>query len=106
MTIRSHHCSHLLNLPFFSTIHLETLPLLRHIRLLQILRILIAQLEVHVLHRLIDPLLAAQSDDRTDSLLDAPGRSYTRHADIVLLRDLLDPLDDLLVRRELALVDE
>lgn len=86
--------------------HLEPLPLLRHIRFFKILRVLVAQLEVYILHRLVNALLAAHANDGTHALLDAPRRSYTRHANAMFLRDLLDALDDLLVGYEFAVVDE
>jgi hypothetical protein len=61
---------------------------------------------MHILHSLLDPLFAADTDNRADALLDTPRRSNARHADVVLFRDLLDPLDDLLVGRKFALVHE
>jgi hypothetical protein len=86
--------------------HLEPLPLLRYIHLLQVPRILIAQLKVHILHRLVDPLLTADANDRAHALLNTPSRSYTRHTDAIPLRHLLDPLNNLLVHGKLALVYE
>jgi hypothetical protein len=38
--------------------HLVSLPLLGHVDLLEILRILISQFEVDILHRLLNPLFA------------------------------------------------
>jgi hypothetical protein len=85
---------------------LVSLPLLWRINFLQKLRILISQLELRVLHRFLDPLLTAKSNDRYDALLDSPCRSNARHAHIVLLCNLLDPLDDLLVDLVFASVYE
>jgi hypothetical protein len=61
---------------------------------------------MHILYRLFDPLLTTDTNDWTYTLLDTPRCSYTCHANIILLRDFLDPLDDLLVSREFALVHE
>lgn len=87
-------------------IGLESLPLLRRIPLLEILGILIAQLIVRIPDCLLNPLLTAQTNDRADALLDSPCCRDTRHADIVLLRDLLDAANDLLVDLVFASVDE
>lgn len=84
--------------------NLESLPLLRDIRLLKILRLLIAQFEMHILNSFLDTLLAADANDGAHTLLDAPRCSYTSHAYIVLLRDFLDTFDDLLVGCKLTLV--
>jgi hypothetical protein len=85
---------------------LEALPLLRHICLLKVLRVLIAELEMTVLHRLFDPRLAAQPNNRAYALLDAPSCSNASHTDVVFLRDLFHALDDLLVNSIFPLVDE
>jgi hypothetical protein len=85
--------------------HSKSLPLLRDVSLLKILCILIAQLEMHILHSLLDPLFAADTNYRANALLDTPGRRNASHAYVVLLRDFLNPLNDLLVGRKLALVD-
>jgi hypothetical protein len=61
---------------------------------------------MHILHSLLNPLFAADTDDRADTLFDTPGRSNASHANVVLLRDFLDPLDNLLVGRKFALVHE
>jgi len=61
---------------------------------------------VNVLHRLLNPLLTTQPDYRHHALLDTPRRRNSRHADIALLSDFLDTLDDLLVRLVLAFVHE
>lgn len=84
----------------------EPLPLLGQIGLFKVLGILIAQLEVDVLHRFFNPLLATDTNDGAYTLLDSPAGRNARHADIVLLGHLFDSLDDLLVGCGLALVDE
>jgi hypothetical protein len=85
---------------------LEALSHLGHVNLLEVLRVLVTQLKVAVLNRLFDSLFAAQPDNGTDALLDAPRCSNTCHADVVLLRDLFHALDDLLVDSIFPLVDE
>jgi hypothetical protein len=89
-----------------SLLELETLPLLRHISLLQVLRVLITQLEVGIPYRLLYPLFAAQTDDRANTLLDCPCCCDACHADVVPLRNLLDTADDLLVDLVFAAVDK
>jgi hypothetical protein len=85
---------------------LEALPFLRHICLLQVLRILVTELEMTVLYGLFDPCLAAQSNNRAYTLLDTPSCSNASHADVVLPRSLFHALDDLLVDSVFPLVDE
>jgi hypothetical protein len=85
---------------------LETLPLLWHVSLLQVLRVLVAQLEVGVLDCLLHPLLAAQTDDGADTLLDCPSCRDAGHADVVLLCNLLDTADNLLINLIFASMDE
>lgn len=84
----------------------EALPLLWHILLLQVLRVLVTQLEVRIPDCLLDPLLTAQTDNRADTLLDRPRCRDACHADVVLLRDLLNTADDLLVDLIFPAVDE
>jgi hypothetical protein len=84
----------------------KALPFLRHVPLLQVLCILIAQLEVGVLDRLLDPLLTAQTDDRANALLDRPCCCNACHTNVVLLRDLFDSADNLLVDLIFASMDE
>ena len=55
-----------------SSLSLEALPLFRHVRLLEILCVLITQLEVDILNSLLDPLLATQTDDGAHALFDGP----------------------------------
>lgn len=80
---------------------------LRHVRLFQVLRLLIAQLELDRLDRLIDALHAAQSHNRIHTgLLDRPRHRHERHPDAPFLRHLLQPVDDVLVRFRLFASDE
>lgn len=88
------------------TSSLEPLPFFRRILLLQVLRILIAQLVVRVPDRLFYPLLAAQANNGANALLDAPSRRDTRHADVVFLRNLLYATDYLLIDLVFARVHE
>lgn len=85
---------------------LVALPLLRNIDLLKVLCVLITKLEVNVLYRLLDPLFAADTNNGTDALLDAPARCNTSHANTIFLGDFLDPFDDLLVSLIFTLIDE
>ena len=87
----------LLSSPHFITLLLITLPLLRPVHLLQVLRVLITKLVIRVLDRLVNPLLTTQTDDGANAFLDTPSRRDTCHADTVLLCDLLDAADNLLV---------
>src|SRR2546421_12409533 len=85
---------------------LIALPLLRHIRLFKILRILVTQLEVDVLHCFLNTLFAAYSNNGANPLLDAPASRNACHTDIVLLSHLLHALNDLLIDFVLALIHE
>jgi hypothetical protein len=53
---------------------------------------------------LLDPLLAADADDRAYTLLDTPRGGDAGHADIVLIRELFNTFNDLLVGSEFTLV--
>ena len=80
---------------------------LRHVRLLQVPRLLIAQFKLDRLDRLVDALLAAQAHNRIDALLlNRPRYRHHRHPDPPLLRDLLQPVDDVLVDLRLLAPDE
>jgi hypothetical protein len=85
---------------------LIALPLLGPVHLFQVLRVLITELVIHVLDRLINPLLTTQTDDGANPLLDTPSCRNACHADIVFLCDLLDAADDLLVDLIFAAVNE
>lgn len=74
------------------------LDLLRHIRLLQILRVLIRQFNIHRLHRLVYPLFTPQTHDRIDTrLLDGPRYGNLSHTDTLLFRHLFQTIHDRLV---------
>ena len=91
----------------YSFNHLIPLNHLRHIRLLQIPRLLVAQFKLDRLDRLVDPLLAAQAHNRVHALLlNRPGNRHHRHPDPPLLRHLLQPVDDVLVDLRLLAPDE
>ena len=91
----------------YSFNHLIPLNRLRHIRLLQIPRLLVAQFKLDRLDRLVDPLLAPQAHNRVHALLpDRPRSRHHRHPDPPLLRDLLQPVDDVLVNLRLLAPDE
>ena len=91
----------------YSFNHLIPLDHLRHVRLLQIPRLLIAQFKLDRLDRLVDALLAPQAHNRVHALLpDRPGNRHHRHPDPPLLRDLLHPVDDVLVDLRLLAPDE
>jgi hypothetical protein len=61
---------------------------------------------MHILHRLFDPFLATDTDAGANARADAPGCSYASHTYVVLLCNLLDPLDDFLISYVLAFVYE
>lgn len=94
------------SLSHFITLPLEALPLLRPVLLLQVLRVLITKLVVRVLDCLVDPLLTIQTDDGANALLNTPSCRNARHADIVLLCNLLNAADDLLIDLIFAAVNE
>ena len=80
---------------------------LRHIRLLELLDLRIRQLDMDSGNGLIDPLLAAQTNDRIHlALAQTPGRRHGRHGHALGPGDLLDAVDDLLVRRGLAAAED
>ena len=76
---------------------LEALPKLGSIDLLKVLCVLIAELEIGILYCFLDPRFAAETNDGADALLDSPSCRNTCHADIVLLGDLFNALNNLLV---------
>lgn len=80
--------------------------LLGDIGLFKVLFILITKLEVNVLNRLLDPLLTADTNNGTYTLLDAPARCNAGHADIVFLGNFLNSFDDLLINLIFPLIDE
>lgn len=86
--------------------HLKPLPCLGHIRFLQHPYILLPQHKLTIPHRLINPLLAPQPNNRLHALSNRPRRRHTRHAHVVLLRDLLHALNNLFVGGVLAVVHE
>lgn len=101
------YCDNVYTSNLFSSYHtLETLPFLRRVLLLQILRILITQLIVRVPYCLFNSLLTTQTYNRAYTLLDAPSRRNTRHANVVLLSDFLDATNGLLVDLVFAVVNE
>ena len=80
---------------------------LRHIRLFQEPRLLIAQFKLDRLDRLVDPLFTPQAHDGIHALLpDRPRRRHHGHPDPPLLRNLLHPVDDVLVDLRLLVPDE
>lgn len=76
---------------------LEALSKLGSVGLLKVLRVFIAELEIGILYCFLDPRFAAETNDGADALLDSPSCCNTCHADIVLLGDLFDSLDNFLV---------
>lgn len=79
---------------------------LRQVWLFEVLRVLLAKLEIRISHRLLDPFFTTQTNNRTATLIDAPRGGDTSHAHIVLLRHLLHPIHDHLIRLRLALPDQ
>lgn len=77
---------------------LVALNYLRHIRLLQVLRLFIAQLELDRFDRLVDPLLTSESHNRVDAfLLYRPRDSHQCHTDASLLRNLFQPVHNVFI---------
>lgn len=91
----------------FGNVPLVALDHLGHVRFLEVPGLVVAQLELDRLDGLVDALLAAEPHDRVHArLLDGPRDSHERHPDASLLRDLLQPVDDVLVDLRLLAADE
>ena len=87
--------------------HLVPLNPLRHIRLLQVLCLFIAQLKLDRLDRLVNPLLTSEPYDRVDTfLLYRPRDSDECHTHAPLLRNLFQPIYNVLVDFRLFASDE
>ena len=78
--------------------HLVALNRLGHIWLLQVLGLFIAQFKLDRLDRLVNPLLTSEPHDRIDTLLfNRPRDSDQCHSHASLLRDLFQPVYNVLV---------
>lgn len=81
-----------------SSFHLVALNHLRHIRLLQVFRLFIAQFKLDRLDRLVNPLFTSESYNRVDAfLLYRPRDSHQCHTHASLLRNLFQPVYDVFV---------
>lgn len=88
-------------------LHLVTLNHLRHIWLLQVLRLFIAQFKLDRLDRLVNPLLTSQSYNRVDAfLLYRPRDSHECHTHTPLLGNLFQPVHNVFVDLCLFASDE
>lgn len=80
---------------------------LGHIGFLQILLLLLRQHNLDTGSRLINPLLAAESQNGVLILIaQRPRNAHLGHADALLLRNLLNAVHDLLIRLGLPVAEE